>query len=48
MKYAVNFHHLLRTFGLAFLVCLVFSFCPDRGSFGHYLSVSEERRYNSE
>lgn len=48
MKYAVNFHHLLYIFGLAFLICLVFSLCPEHGSFGHYLSVSEEYRYNSE
>lgn len=48
MEYAVNFHHLLCTFGLAFLICLVFSLCPEHGSSGHYLSVSEEYRYNSE
>lgn len=42
MEYAVNFHHLLCTFGLAFLICLVFSPCPEHGSSGHYLSVSEE------
>jgi len=48
MEYEVNFHHSLCTFGIAFLICLVFSLCPEHGSSGHYLSVSEEYRYNSE
>lgn len=43
MKYAVSFHHLLCTFRLTFLICLVFSLCPEHGSFGHNLHVSEEK-----
>lgn len=42
MKYTANFHLLLCTFRVTFLICLVFSLCPEYGSFGHNLHVSEE------